>query len=134
VIGAAEHSLKGCRVLIVEDESLVAMLLEEMLEHLGCEVVATASRFPDALEKASTLSFDAAILDVNLNGQTSFPIADALVRRPTAFILATGYGAGAIPARLVQIPVLQKPFRLADLERALLGALQQSSGRGAAAG
>ena len=120
---APSNDLAGRRVLVIEDESLVMMLLEDTLAEIGCEVAGLASRIPDAMEKAKSLSFDIAILDVNLNGEPSFPIADALVDRGTPFVFATGYGAASLPAALQGVPILQKPFQQSDLERALRAAI-----------
>jgi CheY-like chemotaxis protein len=116
-------NLAGLRVLIIEDESMVAMLLEDSLAEIGCEVVGIASRFNDAVEKAKSLAFDIAILDVNLNGRHTFSIADSLAERGVAFVVATGYGATSLPASLHKVPILQKPFRQLDLERALQAAI-----------
>jgi CheY-like chemotaxis protein len=116
-------AIEGVRILVVEDESVITMLLQDMLEELHCEVISLASRFQDALDKANTLSFEVAILDVNLNGQRTFPIAEALMARGLPFIFATGYGAAAVPESFRAAPVLQKPFRIADLERAVRSAL-----------
>jgi CheY-like chemotaxis protein len=114
--------LSGCRVLVVEDESRIAMLIRDTLEDLGCEVVAVASRLEEARKKASSLEFDVALLDVNLDGEPSFPIAYDLLARGVPCVLATGYGVSRIPADLKDIPVLQKPFLRAELERTLLRA------------
>jgi CheY-like chemotaxis protein len=116
-------SLEGRRIFLVEDESVITMLLQDMFEELNCEVVSLASRFQDALDKAKTQSFEVAILDVNLNGQRTFPIAEALIERGLPFVFSTGYGAAAVPETFRDAPVLQKPFRLADLERAVRTAL-----------
>jgi hypothetical protein len=75
------------------------------------------------MEKVGTLAFDTAILDVNLHGEASFPIAELLLQRSCPFLLSTGYGAGANPAAFAHVPILQKPFRMADLEHALLRSL-----------
>jgi CheY-like chemotaxis protein len=119
-------TIDGARIFVVEDESVITMLLQDMFEELRCEVVSLASRFQDALDKANTLSFEVAILDVNLNGQRTFPIAEALQARGLPFIFATGYGAAAVPENFRAAPVLQKPFRIADLERAVRTALTAS--------
>lgn len=116
------NSLAGRRVLVIEDEPLVAMLLEDALSEIGCEVAGVASRFQDALDKARSLSFDVAILDFNLNGQQTFGIAETLLGRGMPFVIATGYGVMSLPASL-QGPVLQKPFQQNDLEKALCAAL-----------
>ncbi|HXS73411.1 MAG TPA: response regulator [Rhodanobacteraceae bacterium] len=119
----AEADLSGRRVLVVEDEARIAMLIRDTLEDMGCEVVAIATRFDDALQKACSLPFDVALLDVNLDGEPSYPIAAALAERGRAFVFATGYGASNVPAALNKAPVLQKPFLRRDLERALRQAL-----------
>lgn len=118
-----DNNLAGRRVLVIEDESMVSMLLQDTLADMGCEVIGVASRFNDAIEKAKSLSFDVAILDVNLNGAHTFPIAEMLAERGRAFVFATGYGAASLPASLHRAPVLQKPFHQRDLERALRAAL-----------
>jgi CheY-like chemotaxis protein len=109
----------GRRIFIVEDESMVTMLIEDTLADLGYEVTGSASRIEEALIKTSSLTFDAAILDVNLNGFETFTIADKLVREEIPFLFATGYGAAGLPDRFCDVPMLQKPFRQADLEKAL---------------
>ncbi len=119
----AALGLAGLRVLVIEDESMVAMLLEDFLADIGCEVAGVASRLKEALEKVGTLAFDVAILDVNLNGEQTFPIADALMARGRAIVFATGYGAMTLPPELRNLPVLQKPFQQDELERALREAL-----------
>lgn len=116
-------NLIGRRILLIEDESLVVMLLQDLLDDLGCQVVDTASRFDDAVEKANSLAFDVAILDVNLNGQQTFPIAEALADRGVPFVFSTGYGAASLPKPLQHAPLLQKPFHRRDLERALQAAM-----------
>ncbi|HJP99503.1 MAG TPA: response regulator [Rhodanobacteraceae bacterium] len=118
-----EVDLKGCRVLVIEDEGQIAMLMTDLLEELGCVVVASEFRLQDARAKAATLRFDLALLDVNLNGEPSYPIAGDLAKRGIPFVLSTGYGAKGLPAEFGDAHVLQKPFSLADLERALKTAL-----------
>ncbi len=113
-----DFPLAGLRVLVVEDETLVAMLLEDMLGDLGCEVVATASRIAHAVELARdpAQTFDAAILDVNVAGESITPVAQALSERPTPFVFATGYGESGVPEAFRGRPVLQKPFSIADVQ------------------
>ncbi|HTT85205.1 MAG TPA: response regulator [Rhizomicrobium sp.] len=112
------------RVLIVEDESLIAMLMEDALSDLNCTVVATASSLGEALDKAASMDFDVAILDMNLNGAQACPVAELLVRRQIPFMFVTGYGAPGVPDRFRGIPVLSKPFNERDVGRALEAALK----------
>ncbi len=112
-------SERRLRILIVEDEMLVAMNIEDMLLDLGHEVAGLASRLEPALSLASEGEFDLAMLDVNLAGQTSFPIAAVLASRGIPFFFATGYGVKGIAEEYRSYPVLQKPFRAHDLEIAL---------------
>ena len=117
---SSPSELKGLRVLIIEDESMVAMLMEDMLHDLGCTVVGMVARFNEALEQATHgPTFDVALLDVNLNGKQTFPIADALAARGARFIFATGYGEAILPPSLQGAPILQKPFEQEALARAL---------------
>jgi CheY-like chemotaxis protein len=120
---SAAHELAGRRVLVIEDESMVMMLLQDMLGDIGCVVVDSASRFDEAIAKARTSAFDVAILDVNLNGERTFPIAEVLTERGQRFAFATGYGVGSLPPRFGGRPVLQKPFQQQELERVLRAAL-----------
>ncbi|MDX2263400.1 MAG: response regulator [Hyphomicrobiales bacterium] len=107
------------RVLIVEDEMLVFMLVEDYLDQLGYDVVGPASSLEKALTIADEAEMDLAVLDVNLDGKQTFPVADRLVARGVPFIFATGYGAGGVPPRFSSTPVLQKPFKCEDLGAAL---------------
>lgn len=115
------------RVLIVEDETIVAMLIEDMAAELGYEVAGLASRADTALELARDLRIDCAILDMNLNGQDSYSIAEMLNARGVPFVFATGYSTAELPAALRNVPILQKPFESRDLERALLAAARSRS-------
>lgn len=128
-MGEAElRKLQGLRVLVVEDEALVLMLLEDMLADHGCEVAATASRIGQALALVADtdLAFDAAILDVNLGGEPIFPVADALAARGVPFAFATGYGAGGLPEHWRDRPTLQKPFGHDDVGQALAQAVSDA--------
>ena len=125
--------LAGARVLVVEDEALVAMLVEEYLDELGCQVVAVAPRLEDAQELARTLALDAAVLDVNLAGRLSYPVAEVLRARGVPFVFATGYGLAGLPDALRGVPVLSKPFRQ-DQFAAALEAARSASQSGAARG
>jgi CheY-like chemotaxis protein len=107
----------GLRVLVVEDENLVALLLEDMLAELGHMVVGPVARLDKALETAQREAFDVAILDVNINGEESYPIADALAARGIPFVFSTGYDKKSVPAPYSDRPALQKPFQRHDLEK-----------------
>lgn len=114
------------RILVIEDEAMVAMLIEDMLEDMGHDVGAVASRMQDALDIAQTGTFDLAILDVNLDGQPSYPIADILKGRGVPFVFATGYGAKGLKPEYTGTPTLAKPFGRADLQM-LLSQVQAST-------
>jgi CheY-like chemotaxis protein len=111
--------LAGLRVLVVEDEMMVSMLIEDMLTDLGCSVIGPASRLDEAFELAKTSDLDCAVLDVNLGGQPIFPLADLLRERGRPFAFATGYGDAGLRDVDKGTPVLQKPFREGDLARVL---------------
>ncbi|KKA12706.1 chemotaxis protein CheY [Sinorhizobium meliloti] len=108
------------RVLVVEDESMIAMLIEDTLCELGHEVAATASRMQEALDIARKGQFDIAIIDVNLDGEPSYPVADILAARNVPFIFATGYGSKGLDTRYSNIPLLTKPFLDSELEAVLV--------------
>ena len=107
------------RVLVVEDEILIGMLLEDMLSDLGYDIAATASRIEEATALAKDGQFDAAILYVNLNGQEVYPVAEILASRGIPFVFATGYGERGLPPAYQQRPTLQKPFQQETLDRQL---------------
>jgi CheY-like chemotaxis protein len=107
-------------VLIVEDDTMIRMLLAGMLEELGHSVVGEAGRVDEALVLVNSgLKFDIAILDVNLDGKTAEPIAEAVEARGLKFLFATGYGASGLPEPFKGRPFLQKPFAAANLAQAL---------------
>src|SRR5215475_4488634 len=111
--------LEGVRVLVVEDEYLVAILIEEILESAGCIVMGPIPRLREALDAVDHNDYDAAVLDVNLAGERINPVADALSERNVPFLFVTGYGANALPSEYAKRPHICKPFRMAEL----LGAL-----------
>ena len=107
------------RVLVIEDEVIVGMLIEDMLEELGCEVAAISTHIEEALQLARAPDIDLAILDINLGGKQSFPVADVLKSRGVPFMFATGYGAHILKPPYSGTSTLQKPFQLDDLQRML---------------
>ena len=116
-------SLDGKRVLVVEDEAAIAMLLEDMLLDFGCEIVGPAARLATALDLAQRETFDIAILDVNVAGEPIYPVAEALVEKGVPLIFSTGYGGAGIKVPFRGRPVVQKPFSQSDLKRTLLATL-----------
>jgi|SRR5579862_3783832 len=112
----------GMRVLVVEDEALVAQLTEDMLIGLGCSVV-LASGVEAAIRLIEADAFGMALLDVNLRGKPIYPVAQALERRAVPFVFVTGYGAAAVHADYRDRPILGKPFAVHDLHRAIAGAV-----------
>src|SRR3712207_9233579 len=111
------------RVLLVEDESLFAMIIEDMVLDLGLDVVAIAARVDQALEIVRSTPIDFALLDINLLGAKSFPAAAALRARGIPFVFATGYGQAGLENGYRSTPTLQKPFHRRDLEQAIGRAL-----------
>src|SRR5215210_847932 len=93
-----------CRVLVVEDEAMIAMLVEDMVVDFGSEVVGPASRMDEALGLARQAELDAAILDINVGGDVIFPVADVLQARGIPLIFATGYGSKSLPQRFPDSP------------------------------
>lgn len=118
------RALRHCRVLVVEDEALVAMTIEEELLEAGAVVLGPHATLGDALRRIETESgaIDLAVLDLNLEGVSSLPVAAALARRRIPFVVATGYGADTIPG-YADAPVLGKPFGPMALVRSLAGLL-----------
>jgi CheY-like chemotaxis protein len=122
------EALRGRRVLVVEDEAMIAMLVEDMLADLGCVVVGPANRLEEAMELlAADAAVDVALLDVNLAGQPVFTLADALRARRIPAIFATGYGEVGLRDVDRGAPVLHKPFRASDLAGALAEALRKTA-------
>ncbi len=103
-------SLSGKKVLIVEDETLISMLFEDILAELDCQVVGPALNLKQAIELARTAEMDAAVLDVNLGGEPIFPVAEILAQRGVPLVFSSGYGATGLPVRWQSQPTLPKPF------------------------
>lgn len=116
-----DDSLKGRRILVVEDEYLIADDLRTVLMAAGAEVIGPWPTVSDALECITVgTEFDAAILDVNLRGDMIFPVADALAARSVPFIFATGYDEGAFPDRFYEIIRIEKPLKAEIISRAIV--------------
>lgn len=107
------------RILVVEDEALVSMMLEDMLTDLGYEVVGPATRVAKAIELLDQEKVDGAILDVNVAGEQVYPVADALAERGIRFAFVTGYGTAGLAKLYADRPTLNKPFSLVDLDALL---------------
>jgi DNA-binding response OmpR family regulator len=118
--------LSGLRLLLVEDETMVAMLVEDMLLELGCVVVEVAGSVSTGLALAGdeALAIDGAVLDINLGSETVYPIAQALKAKGVPFIFSTGYSTGGIEADFAGVPILAKPYEIRALERQLMAALR----------
>jgi CheY-like chemotaxis protein len=121
----ATTEFKGLRVLLVEDEPMICLLLEDMLLELGCEIVGPACDIDRAIVLArGHAGIDAAILDVNLGSRVVFPVADILAGRGVPFLFATGLGATGLPAAWQGHPTLSKPMSMAQFAEALAAALR----------
>ncbi len=116
----------GVRVLIVEDEAIVAMMLEEMLEELGCEIAASVATVAGAEHAVRTTDVDLALLDVNLSAETTIDFARGLARHPIPFAFCTGYGSAGVPEDLQDRPVLTKPLAPSELRKAIERVLSPS--------
>jgi CheY-like chemotaxis protein len=123
----SRRELFNRRVLVVEDEMMIAMLIEDMLEEFGCTLVGPATTVPRALDLIAKENVEIAVLDLNLDGQDTYAIADALRQQNVPFIFATGYGSTGLRQEYGNRPVLQKPFQAQALESALARALTGSN-------
>jgi PAS domain S-box-containing protein len=125
--GAAPRAVvPGNRLLLVEDEALTGMMMSDMLTELGFDVIGPFGRLADAMAAVGREDFQAAVLDVNLDGEMVYPVADAVLARGVPFVFVTGYGAEGIDRRFAQVPVLQKP-----IERQMLESVFVDAGRAA---
>ena len=115
------RTLKGLRVLVVEDQAPIALQLEDMLVESECEIVGPASRVPQALQLIKEQTVDAAVLDLNIAGVLVYPVAEALEAKGLPFFFATGFGSSSLSEPYRKKRVLQKPFS----RRAFLSALQE---------
>jgi CheY-like chemotaxis protein len=119
---ANADTLQGLRVLVVEDEAAISLLLEDMLLDFGCEVIGPAARLSAALDAVEREAVDLAILDVNVAGEPIYPVAETLARKGVPFVFSTGYGSAGIKDAYRDRPVLQKPFAQHDLQQKLIDA------------
>ena len=117
--------LKGLRVAVVEDETLVAILLEDMLMELGCEVLWTAHRVAKALDLVARSAPDAGVLDVNIAGDEVYPVAQVMAERNIPFVFTTGYGTRGLIDAWRDRPIVQKPFQVQHLSQGLRAALSR---------
>jgi CheY-like chemotaxis protein len=117
------------RLLVVEDEMMVAMMVEDLLTDMGCVVVDVAGTLARGLELAADarLALDGAVLDVNLGGEKVYPIATLLTARGVPFIFATGYGIAGIAEDFSHVPAIAKPYNMASLEQVLTAALDRGA-------
>jgi CheY-like chemotaxis protein len=117
--------LQGLRLLVVEDETLVAMMLEMMLSAFGCVVVGVAGTLSRALALATdeAVPLDGAVLDVNLGGEMVYPVAERLAKRGVPFVFCTGYGLAGLMANFAHVPTLAKPYQSDELEALLVSVL-----------
>jgi CheY-like chemotaxis protein len=126
-----DHFLSGARVLVVEDELLVSWMVQDMLTDLGCQVVGPASSVAQALDAVAAGDIDLAVLDVNLNGEMSYPVADALAAVGVPFVFSTGYQRSGLQEAYRTLPMLQKPLQGPDLRDTLKTLLRSRPGSGA---
>lgn len=116
------------QILIVEDEALIAMHLEDLLSEMGHHVVACLARVDEATTCAEQADIDFAILDINLGGVKSFPVAEVLRRRRIPFVFASGYGSDGLAEEFRDEVTLQKPYEPRQLERVITEACARASG------
>jgi two-component SAPR family response regulator len=122
--------LQNLQVLVLEDEGGIAILLEDMLEDLGCRLAGSFARLEDAWAAISFARPEFALLDVNIAGEMSYDFARALAERGVPFVFSTGYGSRGLPSDLAGRRVLNKPYTQADLMRAIEAELDSRRGDG----
>jgi two-component SAPR family response regulator len=119
----------GCRILVVEDEMLIALQVEEVLVKLGCDIVGPVGKLESALQLASEGKIDAAVLDVSIRGGKVYSVAEQLLARGIPFVLASGYGDWALPKALKNHPRIMKPFTATALEEQIKLLCHEAAGR-----
>jgi CheY-like chemotaxis protein len=130
-VSKSEIELCGIRVFVVEDEFAVLLMVEDILGMLGCKLAASASHIGPALEAARDGAFDVAVLDINIAGDMVYPVAEVLATRKVPIVFSTGYGVAGVEEAWRVWPILQKPYRPADLGSALRQALTGRTADGA---
>lgn len=113
------EAIEGLRVLLIEDEVVIAMTAEDMLEEMGCRVSGQASTLQEGMERAERNDFDLALLDINLHGVMSIPIAHKLRDAGKPFIFTTGYGSVGLDSAFSDIMVVTKPYTIRTLSNAI---------------
>jgi len=126
----SDNKIAGCRVLVVEDEMLIAMIIEDVLQTLCCQIVGPFAALDRALKVALEETFDAALLDVTIRGGKVYPVAEVLLARGIPFVFASGYGDWALPEILRDQPCLTKPFTAAQLEEQIVSLCAAAKNRG----
>ncbi len=105
----------GTRILIVEDDSIIAMTAEDMLDEVGCTTAAIAATLGEAMARAADTEFDLALLDLNLKNESSLPVAAYLRAHGKPFVFATGYDGLPADSGFADAPFISKPYRLEQL-------------------
>lgn len=114
--------IDGMRVLVVEDEMLISLMLTDMLEQLGCSAVGPAATLGEAWPLVEAQAYDCAVLDVHVDGQSVYDLADAVSARGCPVVIASGSGSDALPERFRNAILLPKPYSVTALEAALVRA------------
>jgi CheY-like chemotaxis protein len=126
-VSVASEALAGKRVLIVEDEALVALLIEDVLADFACVPVGPCNTLATALAAVETETFDVALLDINLFGEKVYPVAYALAERHIPFLFVSGYGEAGVPPDRRDWKVCAKPFKINDLVSMLSAVIADAS-------
>jgi DNA-binding NtrC family response regulator len=123
-----EISLAGMHVLVLEDDMLVAMLVEDTLQDHECVILGPVESLEEGLEIARNRKVDAAVMDVNIGGEKVYEIAEILEARGVPFILISGYGPGAVPEAHPNWQICSKPFRAEEMMELLFAEIAKSRG------
>lgn len=114
-MNGSDNTLSGCRVLIVEDEHLLAMDLEDALKTYGARIIGPYGELDAACRRAARDHFDVGIIDINLRNEAAYPVADELMRQRIPFCFCTGYHASVVPRRFMGARVFQKPYDTSEV-------------------